>query len=68
VPAYRQRFQDAWIARLDWLAKEGGDTLGISPLSMDWMGSVLLLLPVIVILVTRLHLALLLYDVIDSLG
>ncbi len=50
------------------VAKEGGDTLGISPLSMDWMGSVLLLLPVIVILVTRLHLALLLYDVIDSLG
>jgi len=49
-------------------AKEGGDTLGISPLFMNWMGSFLLLLPVIVILVSGLNLALLLHYVIDSLG
>lgn len=68
MPAFRQRSQGTWIARLDWLAKEGGDTLGISPLFMSWMGSLLLLLPVVVILLSGLNLALLLHNVIDCLG
>ena len=49
-------------------AKEGGDTLGISPLFKSWMGSLLLLLPVVVILLSGLNLALLLHNVIDCLG
>ena len=68
MPAFRQRSQGTWIARLDWLAKEGGDTLGISPLFKSWMGSLLLLLPVVVILLSRLNLTLLLHNVIDCLG